>query len=185
MIGNTQAQYAGGSPTDDPCNKFTDHEIFPEPDVSFSMIEEKMKEQTPDSLYRLCSPRYRFLDPQVPTSIEYMHPGSARLYYSVPLISNGSQLIEIVGVDPDVRPPKFEMDYSILAKSLKNSRFKNEAIFFYTVFVDENGIIFAIENSDPEGKAILPALSKATVTAPGTRKGKPVPTAVILAIPVR
>jgi hypothetical protein len=157
--------------------------IIPDADVPFSVIEERMKLPTPASFPRLQAPQYRF-----PWgSLKYARPGSNRLYYSVLLVSNGSQLVQLAGVDSKIQPPEFDIDFGQLAESLDVSRYPSGAVFFYTVFVDESGGILGIEDHDHRDKtsAIEDALRKAQVIAPGTRNGVPVPTAVVLAIPVK
>jgi hypothetical protein len=152
--------------------------LIPKPDVSFSTITERMKNRAPLPFYDIQTPRYRY-----PRFISE-HPDLTQLYYSTLLVSNKSQLIQLAGIDPDVQPPKFDIDISRLAKSLIDSRHKNEIVNFFTIFVNERGRILGVESSDSKNKAVETALSNAAVLAPGTRNGKPVPTAVILAIPV-
>jgi hypothetical protein len=169
------------------CGKPMYFELFPESAASFSRIEEKMKMQGSSAPYLLRSSRYIFPDSGWIRSewIKYVHPGLERLYYSVMLVSNGSQLFQLAGVDSDVQPPKFDVDFSRFAESLRDARYRKGAVYFFRIFVDENGRILGIDNHDIKNEAVLEALSKATVITPGTLNGKPVPTAVILAIPVR
>jgi hypothetical protein len=157
--------------------------LIPESDASFSIIESKMQSPEPHTLYRLASSRYYF--PINHPTIEHSMPGIVRLYYSTLLTSNVSQLIQLAGIDPDVQPPKLNVDFDRLAGFLKDSRHKEGAIYFFTVLVDETGKVLGVEYSDTRNEAVIEALSKATVLAPGTRNGKPVPTAVIIAISVK
>jgi hypothetical protein len=176
-----------GGPEEDKCSKFHDYEIIPEPDVPFSMIEEKMRGQKPSSLYRLRSARYRFLDPAEYTMVQHARPGLSRLYYSTMVVTNGSQLVQLAGSDPEILPPKFEIDHKRIAGFLDSSKHKSGAVFFCTLFVDENGSILGVDGGGYLDKPpeLIEALAKTHVTIPGMRDGVPVPTAVILSIPVK
>lgn len=174
----------GNRTEDHPCSNqpYKDYLLIPESDVPFSKIEKKMKEPTPLSLFRLRAPRYRFLDLKSPPIVKHARPGSERLYYSVLVVSDGSQLVQLVGIDPNVQPPRFDIDFARLAELPNVRRFKNGAVFFYTIFVDENGCILGIEANNDENPAVVDALNKSRAITPGLRNGIPVPTAVILAI---
>lgn len=163
--------------------------LIPESDAPFSIIESKMQSPEPHTLYSLASSRYAF--PLHHSTIAHSKPGLVRLYYSTILPSNGSQLIQLAGVDSEVMPPQFDIDFNHLAGSFKNSHHKDGAIYFFTIFVDEKDSVLGVEYRDEysdtknENEMVIEALSNATVLAPGTRNGKPVPTAVIVAIPVK
>lgn len=161
---------------------FKQYTLIPEPDTPFSVIESKMQSPEAHTSYRLASSQYSF--PLDHSKIEHSKPGLARLYYSTLLTSNGSHLIQLAGIDPDVMPPQFDIDFSHLSESLRQISDRDE-IYFFTVFVDDKGGILGVEYSDIKNEAVVATLSKATVIAPGTRNGEPVPTAVIIAIPVK
>jgi hypothetical protein len=76
----------------------------------------------------------------------------------------------VAGVDPDVQPPKFDFDFDRIAGRLKDSRYKNGAIHFFTVFVDDAGNILGIEGSYDENKTVLESLRKAIVLSPGAKQ---------------
>jgi len=144
--------------------------VIPDPDVPFSVLEEAIKTRIPMGMNRLETPKYRF-------SIE-------RLYYSVLLVSSGSNLIQRPGGDPDVHPPKFDVDLTRLANSMR-SQYPKGAVLFYTIFVDEKGAIQGIETSNAPKQEIVDAFSRVQAIKAGDRNGIPVPTAVLLAIPVQ
>jgi hypothetical protein len=161
----------------------TNYSVIAESDTPFSIIESKLQSPEPHTIYVLASSRYSF--PMYYPTIEHSKPGVVRLYYSTLLTRNGSELIQLAGIDPDVKPPKFDIDFSHLSEFLKDSRYKAGAVYFFTVFVDEKGKILGFGYSERKNEAVLTALSHATVITPGTRNGMPVPTAVIVAIPVK
>jgi hypothetical protein len=161
----------------------TNYNVIAESDTPFSIIESKLQSPEPHTIYVLSSSRYSF--PMYYPTIEHSKPGVVRLYYSTLLTRNGSQLIQLAGIDPDVKPPKFDIDFSHLSEFLKDSRYKAGAVYFFTVFVDEKGSILGVGYSERKNEAVITALSHATVITPGTRNGMPVPTAVIVAIPVK
>jgi len=157
------------------------YRFVPELDAPFSFVEEMLKEKTPSSTYYFQAPQYRFpfIEPKL------ARPGFQRLYYSTLLVSNGSELIQLAGIDPTVQPPKFDTDYALLAESLNFSRYRDGAVFFFTILVDEKGMILGIEDPGGQNPLIVEALGKSRAITPGLRNGIPVPTAVILAIPVK
>jgi hypothetical protein len=152
--------------------------LIPNNDVPFSQIEKLMKRRS--KIYILHSPRYRFPD----WEIENAQSGIKRLYYSALISSSESQIIQLACIDPDVEAPKLDIDFARLAESLKDSNYPNGAIYFFTIYVDERGNILCLEcpRRDEAAKNLL---SEARVLSPGTRNGKPVPTAVVVAIPVK
>jgi hypothetical protein len=159
--------------------------IIPEAQVPFSVIEERMRLGRIDfASFKLLAPQYCFPDKN---ALIYVRPGVERLYYSVLLVSNGSQLIQLAGIDPHVQPPKLDIDLPRLAEKLKLYKRLSGggAVFFYTIFVDEKGRILGIANRDGYRAILKDELSSARVIAPGMRNSLPVPTAVILAIPVQ
>ena len=155
--------------------------LFPDPDVPFSLVEEKMKTQEPFAFSLLETPQYRFPKSDSP-DIDYAQPGLKRLYYSTMVVGDDS-IIQLAGIDPEVKPPKFTTDFANLAGPLDVLRDRWGIAFFYTLFVDETGSILGIESSGTKNEAVERALSKAVVITPGIRNGKPVPTAVTVAIP--
>jgi hypothetical protein len=169
------------------CRNFRDYEIIPEPDVPFSAIENVMKGQKSPSVYRLKATQYRYVDSTNLPWIKRLRPGLEGLYYSTLLVSNASQLVELAGADPKVIPPIIDFNHNQLAGFLDVSRYKDGAIFFCTIFIDENGIVNGVSGGAVLDKpqALFDAVSQLHVTTPGMRNGVPVPTAVILAIPVR
>lgn len=158
--------------------------FIPKPDVPFSLLEAKIKEQASSSRYQLLAPQFRF--PDLSPAMKHASPGVKRLYYTVLLVSSDSQLVQLAGVDPMVRPPQFDIDFNRLVEKLDLSKYKDGAVVFYTIFVDEDGAILGIEDRgfSHHSSAIVDALSKSCVIKPGLRNGLPVPTAVILAIRV-
>ena len=157
--------------------------LLPDSNVPFSLVEEKMKTQEPIAFSFLETPQYRFPNSDS-LHIDYAQPGLKRLYYSTMVVGDDS-IIQLAGIDPEVKPPKFATDFASLAEPLDISNYRRGIVFFYTLFVDENGNILGVESRDGNNNAIETALSKATVITPGTRNGKPVPTAVIVAIPAK
>jgi hypothetical protein len=153
--------------------------LLPDPGVSFAFIGEKMKAQITPAFTQLDDPQCRY---PLSESIQYAKPGLRRLYYSVMLAVNGSQLIQLAGVDPEVKPPEFKADFKRLAESPDISHYKMRAIFFYTLFVDEHGRILGVEVRGAKNETVEKELSDAMVIKPGMRKGVPVPTAVIRAM---
>jgi hypothetical protein len=159
--------------------------IIPEAQVPFSVIEERMRSGQIDfASFRLLAPQYRFPNKN---ALIYARPGVERLYYSALLVSNGSQLIRLAGIDPHVQPPKLNIDLPGLAEKLTSYKRLSGGgtVFFYTIFVDEKGHILGLANRDGYRAILKDELSSARVIAPGMRNGLPVPTAVILAIPVQ
>jgi hypothetical protein len=156
--------------------------LTPEPDAPFSSIEKIMKEWAPPIHYSLETPRYRF--PDGSGNIKYIQPGYKQLYYTTFLVSNGSQLVQLAGIDPLLQAPQFDADFARLSESLKGSRYPRGAIYFFTVFVDKNGSTLGVESRDENTNAATKALSEARVITPGKLNSESIPTAVVIAIPV-
>ena len=154
--------------------------IIPESDVPFSVIQKKIGQAK--NPVQLRDPKYRFPSG---VSVDNFRPGLFQAYYSVLISRNGSQLIRLAGNDQLVKPPNFNTDFSKLAAHAGNSSYKSGALLFFTIFVHENGTIMGIESNSGKDDGILKAFSKARVTRPGMRNGVPVPTAVIVAVPVQ
>ena len=158
--------------------------LVPELNVSFSLVEEKRKTQEPIAFAFLETPQYRFPNSDSLPIIDYAQPGLKRLYYSTMVVGDDS-IIQLAGIDPEVKPPKFATDFASLAEPLDVSRYRRGIVFFYNLFVDETGSILGVQSSGTKNEAVERALSKAVVITPGTRNGKPVPTAVTVAIPAK
>jgi hypothetical protein len=158
--------------------------IIPKGDVPLAAIEGKLKESKPFSKYRLLSPQYYYVEDKY--DMKHAQRGLERLFYSTFIVTNGSSLVQFVGMDVQVQPPQFDIDLNRLVEQIDLSYYKNGAVFFYTVFVDEHGVILGVD-SDPWGteyeNSII--LSKAHVITPGMPNGVPVPTAVCIAVPSR
>lgn len=168
----------------DACEMVHDYWIYLEPDAAFAAIEAKLKGSKPFSKYRLHDPRYFYPDR---FDGESVRPNLERLYYTTSIVSNGSRLIQFTGLDPQVQPPRFDIDLNQLSKNLDISRYRGGAVFFYTVFVDEKGEILGVESENLNRRLKdqnVEILGKAHVVTPGLRNGVPVPTAVIIAVPV-
>ncbi len=160
-------------------NERWDFVTIPEHLVPFSVVEEKMKARSPE-FCRLLSGEYRYPDSSI-----FVHavPGLMRLYYSVLLTRNPSQLVQLAGADPLVQPPDIQLDFDKLSKQVPRNGYPSGTAF-YTVFVDEKGAVLGLESSLIQDDEALDLLSKATVIKPGMRDAIPVPTAVIVAVPI-
>jgi len=114
---------------------------------------------------------------------------SRRLFYVV-YPGGNSQLL---GVDNSVRPPSLDIDVDRLTALAKASTHVPIAkgmptMLIYAVCVCEAGQIVAVQTSnDPSDEVpeIMTALGKAHVTSPGRRGDVPVPTALMVMIPIR
>jgi hypothetical protein len=114
---------------------------------------------------------------------------SGRLFYVV-YPGGNSQLL---GADNSVRPPSLDIDMDRLAATAKASAQVPIAkgastMLVYAVCVSEAGQVVAVQGSnDPSDEIpeIMTALGKAHVTAAGRRGDVPVPTALMVMIPIR
>jgi hypothetical protein len=153
-------------------------QLIPDDLIPFALLEQTLDTGWPEfTSVQLLSSAYRYRN--------------RRLYYSVLLARNNSQLIQLVGADPYVQSPKVELDFDKLSKQVPRPFYPNgmkprasrREIVFYTMFVDEKGTIIDV---DPIGyNENIQLLKNAGVSKPGMRDGVPVPTAVIVAVPVQ
>jgi hypothetical protein len=148
--------------------------------IPFAIIDQTLRslEVAGILVFRLESPEYRFRDPRYPFVNSFAEPD---LFYSV-LVNEQSDLIQLVGADPGVTPPKFNVDITRLSELIPVAA-GTPRIFFFTMFVDEKGTILAVESQDQETKDAVNALKQVPVLVPGRRENVNVPTAVLVAIP--
>lgn len=150
--------------------------------IPFAVIDQSLRALVQAGVFpfRLESPVYRFLDPGYPPVIS---PAESHLFYSV-LFTEESDLIQLVGSDPSVIPPKLDLDITRLRKLIPEAGSEPKVLFF-TMFVSEKGSVRAVESPDRSAKAAVNMLKQVPVLVPGRREGINVATAVLIAIPTK